>query len=142
MTRSQRTAVGVVLALYGVIMIVANARNGFLPSSYTRDFVLFGSSTDIPGDLGRSVFTGSVALGIVIIVLAVVLWFVAGSRAAVPVGAVSVLVALVLLLAYHGSGNLLAARPPAAAVIAAAGLLLISSVLPERTGEGARHGSR
>ncbi len=129
MTRDSRTAFSLGVAAYGVLMIVANVRNGFLPSDFTTEWVLFGGGNDLPGDFGRNVFGGSVALGILILVLAAVMWLLAGRRAAWPVGASAVAAAVLLLVLYDDGGNLLAARPAPAAVIAAAGLLLIGSAL-------------
>ena len=37
MTRRYRAAYAVTVALYGVVMIVANARNDVLSSTYTRE---------------------------------------------------------------------------------------------------------
>ena len=82
------------------------------------------------------------ALGVLILVLAMVLWLLAGRRPALPAGAVTVAFAVLLLVLYHDGGNLLAARPAPAAVIAAAGLLLIGSALGVRTEETARHDAR
>lgn len=134
MTRETRTPYSAVVAAYGVLVIVANLRNGFLPSSYTGDWVFFGGGSDIPGDLGRNVFGGSVALGALILVLAVTMWLLAGRRAALPVGALAVAFSVVLLVLYDADGNLLAARPAPAAVLAAAALTLIASRLavPDR----------
>ncbi len=142
MTRDTRTAFVAVVAAYGALMIVANIRNGVLPSDYTTDWVLFGGASDVPGDFGRNVFGGSVALGVLILVLAMVLWLLAGRRAALPAGAVAVAFAVLLLVLYDDGGNLLAARPAPAAVIAAAGLLLIGSVLGARKVETGRDDAR
>ncbi len=142
MTRDTRTAFVAVVAAYGALMIVANIRNGVLPSDYTTDWVLFGGASDVPGDLGRNVFGGSVALGAFIVGLAAVMWLLAGRRAALPAGTVALAIAVLLLVLYDDGGNLLAARPAPAAVIAAAGLLLIGSVLGVGTGETARHDAR
>lgn len=131
MTRATRTGFSAALAAYGIVVVVANLRNGILPSAYTTEWVLFGGSTDFPGDFGRNVFGGSVALGVLIVVLAAVGWLLVGRRAALPVGVLVVAFAVVLLLLYDDAGNLLAARPAPTAVIAAAGLALIGSALGE-----------
>lgn len=128
MTPANRTGIAAGLAVYGVLVIVANLREGLFPTTYTGDWVLFGSSTDLPGDFGRNVFGGSVALGVLIVGYAVAMWMLAGRRAALVTGAVAVAFAIVLLVLYDADGNLFAARPAPLAVIAAAGLLLISSV--------------
>lgn len=142
MTRDNRTAFSVVVAAYGVVMIVANVRNSVLPSDFTTEWVLFGGASDVPGDFGQNVFGGSVALGVLIVALAAAMWLLAGRRAALPVGAAAVGFAVLLLVLYNDGGNLLAARPAPAAVMAAAGLLLISSVLGVGTGVTARHDAR
>lgn len=136
MTGATRTGFSAALAAYGIVVVVANLRNGILPSTYTTEWVLFGGSTDFPGDFGRNVFGGSVALGVLIVVLAAAGWLLIGRRAALPVGVLVVVFAVVLLVLYDDAGNLLAARPAPTAVIAAAGLVLIGSALgePEHVG--------
>lgn len=129
MSRATRTAFSAVLAAYGVLVVVANLRNGILPSAYTSEWVLFGGGGDFPGDFGRNVFGGSVGLGVLILLLAAAGWLFAGRRAAVPVGALAATFAVLLLVLYDDGGDLLAARPAPTAVIAAAGLLLIGSAL-------------
>lgn len=142
MTRDTRTAFGMVVAAYGVVMIVANARNGVLPGHFTSEWILFGGANDLPGDFGRNVFGGSVGLGVVIVGLGAAMWLLAGRRAALPVGGVALASALLLLVLYRDAGNLLGARPASAAVIAAAGMLLIGSVLGVATKETADHDAR
>ncbi|CAN5266970.1 hypothetical protein BH20ACT5_BH20ACT5_13460 [soil metagenome] len=141
MTRDNRTAFSAVLAAYGVLVIVANLRNGILPTELTTDWVLFGGGA-FPGEFGRNVFGGSVALGVLIVVLAVAMWVLAGRRPALLVGSLAIVLAVLLLVLYDADGNLLAARPAPAAVIAAAGLLLIASALGAGTKAAAGHDAR
>lgn len=129
MSRRVGLIVAAVVAAYGAVMMLVNARNGLLPTSYTRDWVLIGGSTDFPGDFGRNVFAGSIGLGLLFLLVAAAVAVTAGSAVARIVGAVAVLVALVLLVLYDDGGNLLAARPASAAVLAAVGLFLLASPL-------------
>lgn len=133
MRRGYDAACAVALAVYGVVVIVANARNDIFASTYTRDWVLFGGATDIPGDFGRNVFGGSVALGVLLVVVAGLMWLLAGRPAAVAVGGLAVAFAAVLLVLYDADGNLLGARPAPLGVLAAAGVVLISSALDVRS---------
>lgn len=142
MTRGYRAAYAVTVALYGVVMIVANARNGVFSSTYTREWVLFGGASDIPGDFGRNVFGGSVALGVLVVVFAGLMWQLAGRSAAVAVGGLAVAFSVVLLVLYDADGNLLAARPAPLGVLAAAGVVLISSGLDDRTDRGRDRAAR
>lgn len=127
MSARARASIAAIVAVYGLLVIVANARNGLLPTQYTSDWVLFGGSTDFPGDFGRNIFSGSIAFGILLLIMAAAVWFTAGRRIAVPVGVAAIAFALVLLVLYRSSGNLLAARPAVAAVLAAVGLFLVVS---------------
>lgn len=129
MSRRVGLVVAAVVAAYGAVIILVNARNGLLPTSYTRDWVLIGGSTDFPGDFGRNVFAGSIGLGLLFLIVAVAVAVTAGRAVARVVGAVALLVALVLLVLYDDGGNLLAARPSSAAVLAAVGLFLLASPL-------------
>lgn len=121
----RRLAVGGVIAAYGLVLLVANIRN-VAGSAYTSDWLLFGSSTDFPGDFGRNVFAGSVLLGLFFVALGAVAWLTAGRPSARISGAVAVGLAAVLIVAYRDSGNLLAAKASAAAVLVAAGLYLLT----------------
>jgi len=123
----QRT-VSVVVAVYGLIVIVANARTGLFPTQYTSDWVLFGGGA-FPGDLGRNIFAGSIGFGVLLLIMAAAVWFTAGRAVARPIGAVAILFGLLLLVLYRDSGNLLAARPGVAAVLVAIGVFLVASTL-------------
>lgn len=123
----QRT-VSLVVAAYGLVVIVANARNGLFPTQYTKDWVLFGGG-GFPGDLGRNIFAGSIAFGVLLLIMAAVVWFVTGQPAARPIGAVAVLFGVLLLVLYDDGGNLLAARPGVAAVLVSVGVFLVASTL-------------
>jgi hypothetical protein len=127
-----RLAVSAIVAAYGVLVIVVNARNGFLPTTFTTDWILFGGSTDFPGDFGRNVFGGSIAFGVLLLVMAVVVWLVAGRRVALPIGLAAIAFSVLLLALYRSSGNLLAARPGVTAVLAAVGVFLAASALAHR----------
>lgn len=124
-----RVIVAAIVAAYGAVMMLVNARNGLLPSSYTQDWVLFGGSTDFPGDFGRNVFGGSIGLGVLFLLVAIAVALTAGRAVARIVGATVLLVALVLLVLYDDGGNLLGAKPSSAAVLAAIGLFLLASPL-------------
>ena len=127
-----RVAVSVMTASYGALVIVANARNDIITSDFTSDWVLFGGGGGLPGDFGRNVFAGSVALGALFLLLAAVVWFTAGTRVALGPAVVAAGLSLVLLVTYRDSGNLLAARPAAAAVMLAVAFYLGSTTLVAR----------
>lgn len=129
MTARTRLAVAGVIAAYAVVVMVANARNGLLPSTFTRDWVLFGARNDFPGDFGRNVFSGSIGLGMLLLVVAVAVALTAGRPVARAVGATAVIFGVLLVALYDSDGNLLAARPAGAAVFAATGLFLLASPL-------------
>jgi hypothetical protein len=132
MSQRVRLSAAAAVAVYGLIVIVANFRNGLLPRAYTREWVLFGGSTDFPGDFGRNVFGGSIAFGVLLLVMAVVVWLVAGRRVALPIGLAAIAFSVLLLALYRSSGNLLAARPGVTAVLAAVGVFLAASALAHR----------
>lgn len=127
MSRQVRLVISIVVAAYGVVVIVANARNGLLPTTFTTDWVLFGGGGDFPGDFGRNIFSGSIAFGVLLLIMAAAVWFTAGRRVALPVGAAAIVFAVVLIALYRSSGNLLAARPGVTAVLAAVGVFLLAS---------------
>ena len=126
MSRQARLAISLVVAAYGVVVIVDNARNGLLPTTFTTDWVLFGGG-GFPGDFGRNIFSGSIAFGVLLLIMAAAVWFTAGRRVALPVGAAAIVLAVVLIALYRSSGNLLAARPGVTAVLAAVGVFLVAS---------------
>ncbi|MGI8692573.1 MAG: hypothetical protein ACR2JK_06680 [Geodermatophilaceae bacterium] len=120
-------SITVVVAAYGVLVVAANARNGVLPTDFTTDWLLFGGANDFPGDFGRNVFSGSIGFGVLLLVMAAAVWFTAGRRLALPVGAAAIAFAVLLIAMYRDSGNLLAARPGVTAVLAAVGVFLAVS---------------
>ena len=128
MSRQLQRTVGLVVAAYGLVVIIANARTGLFPTQYTRDWVLFGGGA-FPGDLGRNIFAGSIAFGVLLLIMAAVVWFVTGQPAARPIGVVAILFGVLLLVLYDDGGNLLAARPGVAAVLASVGVFLVASTL-------------
>jgi hypothetical protein len=111
-------------------MAVANARNGVVTTEFTREWVLVGSTTDFPGDFGRNVLAGTVALGVVVIGAGVAVLLTAGKRFARWAGLAVAALAAAVVLAYRDSGGLLGARPSAAAVLLAVALFLWASSLP------------
>lgn len=62
---------GATVAAYGLVMAVAHAEAG-LGGDGNSEWTLFSSSTDIPGDFGRNVFAGSIALGLIAVALGLV----------------------------------------------------------------------
>lgn len=130
-----RLAVPLLTALYGALVVVANARNDPITTDFTREWVLFGGDSDFPGDFGRNVFAGSVALGVLFFVLAVTVWFTSGRRAALGPAALFAVLAGLLVLTYRDDGNLLAARPAAAGVMLAVSLYLGSTAASRHRSE-------
>ncbi len=122
-----RLSITIVVAAYGVLVVVANARNGVLPTDFTTDWLLFGGANDFPGDFGRNIFGGSIGFGLLLLLMAAAVWFTAGRRLALPVGVAAIAFAVLLVALYRDSGNLLAARPSVAAVLAAVGVFLAVS---------------
>ncbi len=120
-----RRIVALGLAGYAVVLGIANARNDLAPSDFTRDFVLFGGPTDFPGDFGRNLFAGSLALAVVLVAVAAATWFVGRRPAGRIVGIVSVALGVIGLFAYRADGNVLAARPAPLAILAGVGIWLI-----------------
>lgn len=118
--------VGVAVVAYGALMAVANARNDAFASQRTRDWLLVGGATDFPGDFGRNVLAGSVALGVLVAAAGVVSGRVAGTAAARWLGGGLLAAAALLLLAYDDGGNLLGATPAPPAVAAALGIWLMA----------------
>lgn len=118
-----------ITAAYGVVVIVANARNGVLSGSFTREWLLFGGGGGFPGDFGRNVFAGSIGLGVLFLLLAAAVAVTAGRSVARVVGGIAVGFGVLLLALFDSGGNLLAARPASAAVFAAVGVFLVASPL-------------
>lgn len=123
---SPRT-LAVVVGLYGMVVALTHLRAGFTGGG-DDPWTLFGGSNDLPDELGRGIFPGSIALGLLFAGVAVALWFLSGMSH--PTRAVSgyllVAVAVVLLLSYRSDGLAigLGSRAASAAVLAAAGFAL------------------
>lgn len=126
MSDRARRAFGALLVGFGAVMAVANSRNAAFPTHYTQDWVLFGGGTGFPDDFGRSVFAGSIGLGLVIAVAGVII-VVARGRIAAGLGLAMLLFGALIVVAYQSSGNVLAARPAGGAVLVAAGIALLAS---------------
>jgi hypothetical protein len=123
---SPRTLAAVV-GLYAIVVAVAHAGAGFTGGGddpWTR----FGGGNDIPDELGRGTFPGSIALGLAFVGLAAVIWALAGAapRTRATGGHLLVAAAVVLLLTYRNDGLAigLGSRAATTAVLAAAGLAL------------------
>lgn len=117
-----------VVAGYGVVVGLAHTSGGFTGDG---SFTLFEQSNDFPGDFGRNVFPGSIALGVLLVGVAAVVWVAKdqlGERARMA-GYGLVGLAALLLLTYRDDGLLigLGSRATTAAVLAALGLSLTGS---------------
>ncbi|MEZ5143164.1 MAG: hypothetical protein R2726_11700 [Acidimicrobiales bacterium] len=123
-------ALGVVVAVYGAVGAVTNAAAGFGgDDNVTR--TLFTGRNDIPDELGVSLFPGSVALGLVFVVLGLAAVPLAGlpGRVRRVVGWGTVAVAGLVLLTYRASPDTLlvglGSRAVHCAVLATLGLSLV-----------------
>lgn len=121
---------GVVVAMYGAIVVVANFAAGFAgDDNVTR--TLFTGRNDIPDEFGVSVFPGSVVLGLLFIALGAAAWLLSGSSPDVRriVGWVTVALAGLLLLTYRAAPDTLViglgSRAVHCGVLAALGLSLL-----------------
>jgi hypothetical protein len=128
-------AMAVVAAIYGVVLLVAHAEAGFT-GDHNRTWTLFTGGNDVPDEFGRGTFSGSIALGLVFVALAIAAWWLAGApdRTRTTSGWILVGVAVVLLFTYHGSGLAigLGSRAVTAALLAAVGLSLTAVPTPTR----------
>lgn len=126
-------AMAIVAATYGVVVAVAHAEAG-LTGDGNRTWTLFTGSSDVPDEFGRGTFPGSIALGLLLVILGVAAWWLAGlpDRTRSTGGWILVGAATVLLLTYHGSGLALGldSRAVTAALVAAVGLSLTSAPAP------------
>lgn len=124
---SQRIAAAAT-AVYGVVVVLAHRAGGFAGDG---SFTLFEQRNDFPGDFGRNVFPGSIALGVLFVALGIAAWVLAGRAAhlARPIGYGLVAVAALLLVTYGPDGLIigLQSRASTAAVLAGLGLALTSS---------------
>ena len=118
---------GALVAMFGGLVVIANAHNRVFASHPTSRWVLFGGETNFPGDFGRNMFGGSVALGVLLVGAAAALFFLGGRSAARLPGAVVIALGAFFLVTYRGGNNLFATGPAAAAVLMAAGLVLVAA---------------
>jgi hypothetical protein len=126
-------AMAVVAALYGLVVTIAHVEAGF-GGDGNDTWTLFTGGNDIPDELGRGTFSGSIALGLVFAGLATATWLLAdaSARTRVTAGWVLVGLAAVLVLTYDETGLAvgLGSRAVSAAILAALGLTLTA---PEPT---------
>jgi hypothetical protein len=127
---SPRT-MAIVAAAYGIVVSVSHAEAGFTGDG-NDTWTVFTGGNDIPDEFGRGTFPGSIALGLLFVVVGAVVWWLASAdeRTRTTTGWAIVAFAVVLLFTYHGSGLLigLGSRAVTAAVIAAAGLSLTTTI--------------
>ena len=128
-----------VVALYGVVVAVAHAEAGFSGDG-NGTWTLFTSGNDIPDELGRGTFPGSIALGLLLVAIAAAAWFLADvdRRLRTSSGWVLVALAVVLLLTYGSDGLALGlgSRAVTAALLAALGLALTGTREPQPVDRG------
>ncbi len=134
---------GACVAGYGVVVAAAHPAGGFTGDG---SFTLFEQANDFPGDFGRNVFPGSIALGVLLIVVGVLAWVLTDlPRPGVQTAGYGLVgVSALLLLTYRSDGLLigLQSRATTAAVLAAVGLALATSSpgrAAEVTGEAELH---
>lgn len=138
--RPPARVVAAVAAAYGVVVAFAHTSGGFTGDG---SFTLFDQGNDFPGDFGRNVFPGSIALGLLLIIVAAAVWFLAGrnvsERKYLGFGLVGV--AALLLLTYRSDGLIIAlhSRATTAAVLAALGLALALPSVGDRPPLSAGH---
>lgn len=125
---------GIVMA-YGVVVAITNAGAGFLGNDNTSR-TLFTGSNDIPDEFGVSMFPGSIALGLVFVVLGAGVWALgrASDGARRIAGWSTVAVAAVLLVTYRAAPDTLiiglGSRAVHCGVLAALGLSLLPRAAP------------
>jgi len=125
----------VVTALYGVAVAITHAGAGFTGDG-NGSWTLFGGSSAFPDDFGRNVFPGSIALGLLLVVVAIAVWFLADADAQVRrwCGWGTVVVSAALLFTYGPDGLLLrlGSKATTVAVLAAVGLTLLPRTAERR----------
>lgn len=131
----------VIVLLYGAVVAITHAGAG-LAGDLNASWTLFGGSSPFPGDFGRNVFPGSIALGALLAVLAVVVWLLADADQQVRVvcGWGLVVISAMLLFTYRSEGLILrlGSKATTASVLAALGLSLVPEPHPrDRTVGGA-----
>ena len=129
---TQRSASWVIIG-YGLIVAVAHISAG-LTGDNNRDWTLFGAQNDFPGDFGKNVFPGSIALGLLFIGLGAISAAMTQRVATRPIslraqqciGYGLVGAAVILLVTYRSSGLALGlgSRATTSCVIAALGLII------------------
>jgi hypothetical protein len=124
--RQSGSTMALVTVGYGVLVGIAHAGAGFTGSG---DWLLFDQANDVPGELGRGILPGSIALGLAFVVIGLVAFGLADRVPADrlrPLGWITVAVAVGLLLTYRQGGLVigLGSRPGSAAVLGALGLAL------------------
>lgn len=124
---------------YGVIVALAHTSGGLTGDG---SFTLFDQANDFPGDFGRNVFPGSVALGLLLVAIGVITWIgAARSGSAVRTAGYGLVGLSALLLMTYGEDGLLiglGSRATTAAVLAAVGLTLAAGPMgqpDEATGD-------
>ena len=122
-----RAAVSLLTAGYGVFVLIASARNDVITSDRTSDWVLFGSRTDFPGQFGRATFDGTIALGVLLLALALATWLTAGTSSAWWVAGVAAVLALVILVSFRPDRGFLGSGPGAGVVMFAVALYLAAT---------------
>lgn len=127
--RTMATVVG----LYGIVVAIAHAEAG-LTGDGNDTWTLFGGGNDIPDELGRGTFPGSIALGLLLVVVALTTWRLASADRHVRTISGWALIALAasLLATYDTSGLAtgLGSRAATTALLAALGLALTAPQLP------------
>lgn len=120
-------AMAVVVGLYGAVVSLAHLHAGFTGGG-DDPWTLFGGGNDLPDELGRGAFPGSIALGLLFVAVAGGVWALSSApgRVRTAGGYVLVAAAVVLLLTYGSDGLAigLGSRAASAAVLAALGLTL------------------
>lgn len=113
---------------YGALVAVAHITAG-LTGDGNAEWTLFGARNDLPGDFGRNLFPGSIALGLLFVALGLavlVLHDRVPAATASAAGWVLVAVALLLLVTTGEDGSIigLGSRASTACMVGALGLVL------------------
>ncbi|MGH9211386.1 MAG: hypothetical protein ACRD2C_11995 [Acidimicrobiales bacterium] len=126
-------AMAVTVGLYGAMLAVAHAEAGFTGDG-NDTWTLFTGGNDIPDELGRGTFPGSIALGLLLLGVAIAAWVFADAdqHVRVTAGWGLVAAAVILLLTYRSDGLLLGlgSKAVTAGVLAAVGLSLAPTGAP------------
>jgi hypothetical protein len=117
----------IVVGGYGVVVAIAHAEAGFSGDG-NDTWSVFTGGNDIPDELGRGTFPGSIALGLLLVAVAIAAWRLtdAGRRVRTTSGWALVVLSVVLLATYDTGGLAigLGSRAATAALLAALGLSL------------------